>query len=85
MARQLVEDKPGQNINVILGGGAQQLRYTLNETTKGSCKRNDTKDLVWEWMQIQKRLGRSYKFVTNKVELMSADNDTYLLGRQNIF
>lgn len=67
---------------MILGGGAQVLRSSINDTTSGACMRDDNKDLVWEWMQTQRELGRKYKFVKDKEQLMSVDNDTYILGKK---
>lgn len=60
------------------------LRASLNDTKSGACVRGDGKDLVWDWMQTQKEMGRSYKFVQDKEQLMSADNDTYILGNKFI-
>jgi len=64
----------------VLGGGAQVLRASLNDSKSGACRRTDKKDLVWDWMNTQKKLGRKYKFVQDKEQLLSADNDMYILG-----
>lgn len=68
-------------VKVILGGGAQVLTGSINDTKSGACSRLDGKDLAWDWMQFQKRSGRKYKYVKDKEQLLSADNDTYLLGK----
>ncbi|CAL8078183.1 unnamed protein product [Orchesella dallaii] len=80
LGRQLIEDEPGKNINIILGGGEQVLRASINDTKSGVCSRKDGKDLVWDWMKTQRELKRKYKFVKDKEQLLSADNDSYILG-----
>ncbi|KAL0121592.1 hypothetical protein PUN28_006844 [Cardiocondyla obscurior] len=76
IARQLVEDEPGKNFKVILGGGAQQMG--LNKDKDDSCERSDGKNLVNEW-QANHPKGR---VVTNAQDLMSIDinNTSHILG-----
>ncbi|ODM99141.1 Alkaline phosphatase, tissue-nonspecific isozyme [Orchesella cincta] len=80
LGRQLIEDEPGKNINIILGGGEQVLRASINDSKSGACSRTDRRDLVWDWMKTQRELKRKYKFVKDKEQLLSADNDSYILG-----
>lgn len=68
-------------IQVILGGGAQVLRSSIRDFGSGACLRNDSRDLIWDWMEMQKRQGRKYEFVDNKRQLMSVGKDKdYILG-----
>ncbi|XP_044016281.1 alkaline phosphatase 4-like [Aphidius gifuensis] len=79
IARQLIEDAPGNHFKVMLGGGAQNLGHTLNDKIDGeSCIREDGKDLT----QIWKKFNPDGKFVTNTAELMSIDiqNTQKVLG-----
>ncbi|XP_036146810.1 alkaline phosphatase 4 isoform X2 [Monomorium pharaonis] len=78
IARQLVEDEPGNQFKVILGGGAQQMGMKMNESDSSSCVRSDGKNLVKEW-QAKHPKGRA---VSNMQELMSVDiSDTsHILG-----
>lgn len=75
IARQLVEDAPGNNFKVILGGG---LDYFKSRNSSARGKRADGRDLVEEW---QSRKGNG-KFVRTAQELRSVNvNSTdYLLG-----
>lgn len=95
IARQLVENKPGQYINVILGGGRIPLGQPKendfipmdgNENFKGEfakyCKRNDTLDLVDKWLHLETPSLSKRKYVTTSSELRAIDpNETsHLLG-----
>ncbi|CAN7984808.1 unnamed protein product, partial [Ixodes hexagonus] len=74
IARQLIEDAPGKNLNVILGGGLAQFK---DKQTAGG-KRGDGMNLIEDW----KRSKENRKFVTNRDELLAVDTNTtdYLLG-----
>ncbi|XP_050689642.1 alkaline phosphatase-like isoform X3 [Eriocheir sinensis] len=52
-ARQLIEDEPGRNIKVVLGGGRRQLgaeeEEEEGERKNNGCKRGDGRNLVEEW------------------------------------
>lgn len=77
IARQLVEDAPGNNFKVILGGGQQLLGHTLEHTS--SCTRQDGLNLTDAW--IQNHYNSNYVFATNNEELSKVNEDTeYLLG-----
>ncbi|KAH8038831.1 hypothetical protein HPB51_003334 [Rhipicephalus microplus] len=74
IARQLVEDEPGRNMNVILGGG---LAY-FKDKQRGGGKRSDGLDLVDLWKKDKK----NRKFVGSREELLAIDTNKtdYLLG-----
>lgn len=74
IARQLVEDEPGRNMNVILGGG---LAY-FKDKQRGGGKRSDGLDLVDLWKKDKK----NRKFVGSREELQAIDTNKtdYLLG-----
>ncbi|OXA45827.1 Alkaline phosphatase [Folsomia candida] len=81
LARQLVEDEPGRNINVILGGGEQVLRAKMNESK--ACVRGDGQDLVWNWMQYQRAQKRKYRYVRTREQLLDEGvhpSTDFLLG-----
>ncbi|XP_057342098.1 alkaline phosphatase 4-like [Microplitis mediator] len=79
IARQLIEDAPGNKFKVILGGGGQNMGTPMPGTIdKDSCTRKDGKDLT----QIWKKFNPGGKVVKNNSDLMSIDikNTTKLLG-----
>uniref|UniRef100_A0A8D8VFS4 Alkaline phosphatase n=1 Tax=Cacopsylla melanoneura TaxID=428564 RepID=A0A8D8VFS4_9HEMI len=87
IARQMVEDEPGKNIRVIMGGGRQCMVTNSSFSPRDpedvwSCKRKDGKDLVQEWALDKTRRGYSYKYVTHTEELsmVNVDNTDFLLG-----
>ncbi|XP_064460944.1 alkaline phosphatase, tissue-nonspecific isozyme-like isoform X2 [Ornithodoros turicata] len=75
IARQLVEDAPGNKFKVILGGGLQYLKSTSSSPTG---IRQDGRDLVKEWLSRNSKA----KFVRTAQELAGVDvNSTdYLMG-----
>ncbi|XP_069687805.1 alkaline phosphatase 4-like [Periplaneta americana] len=77
IALQLVEDDPGRNFKVILGGGASQFGVP---DTKGriQCNRTDGRNLAEEW----KREKNNSIFVLTKQQLLNIDlvKTEYLLG-----
>lgn len=77
ISRQLIEDSPGRNFKVILGGGYQMLGHTGD--VGGDCKRTDGLNLTATWMKNHAH--NKYVFATNNEELGQVDNSTeYLLG-----
>ncbi|XP_025986676.1 alkaline phosphatase 4 isoform X2 [Solenopsis invicta] len=78
IAKQLVEDKPGNQFKVILGGGAQQMGLKMNSSDSNSCLRSDGRNLVKEWQEKHPK----GKAVTNMQDLMSIDisNTSHILG-----
>ncbi|XP_015126542.1 alkaline phosphatase 4 isoform X1 [Diachasma alloeum] len=70
IARQLVEDTPGNKFKVIMGGGGQNMGHPVNDPLDSeTCVRDDGKDLTAIW----KDFNPQGKFVTNASDLMSVD------------
>lgn len=69
IARQLVEDAPGNGLKVIMGGGAQHMGMTGRKFDKGTCVRNDGRNLAETWLENNP----DGKLVTELDELMSVD------------
>ncbi|XP_076061460.1 alkaline phosphatase-like [Oratosquilla oratoria] len=89
IARQLVEDEPGRNFNVIMGGGLQTFDFNATslpddpvEFINGGCLREDGRQLWKDWMEDKSSRGKSSAFVTTKSQLekVDASNTEYLLG-----
>ncbi|KAM3958782.1 alkaline phosphatase [Aphomia sociella] len=86
-ARQLVEDWPGRDLNVILGGG--RLSLVSNVSVEANitsnpwvCERQDGLNLIEEYKKNKENRGLKYAYVSNLRELQSfnvSDTD-YLLG-----
>lgn len=83
IARQLIENKPGANLTVILGGGWRSF-YPRDSLTQEKGRRLDGRNLVKEWLTNQKASrGGGYRFVNNSSSLKEAVADksiTSLLG-----
>lgn len=76
IARQLVEDAPGRDLNVIMGGGRQCLVAEVDDTVddpvdKWSCERADGRDLMEEWRQEKRDRGARFEVVEDRGELLA--------------
>ena len=77
IARQLIENHPGKNLTVIMGGGARYF-YPKNytEPTSGvKGHRGDGLNLVDKWLDQQKESATAqdhYKFVNSREQLLNA-------------
>ncbi|KAF5295155.1 hypothetical protein FQR65_LT10543 [Abscondita terminalis] len=86
IARQLVEDFPGRNINVIMGGGRQCLVSNVTGTFDDpidtwSCFSKDGRNLIDDWKKMKMASGVSHSVVTNNRDLNSLNlNTEYVLG-----
>lgn len=82
IARQLVEDLPGKNINVVLAGGRDTLGASLPEDGESSFKRKDGRNLADEWISDKTKAGKSAVYITNTQELRDVDpsKEDYILG-----
>ncbi|KAK6639829.1 hypothetical protein RUM43_008104 [Polyplax serrata] len=87
IARQMVEDLPGRDLKVIMGGGRQCLTWNITNKTSDpidtwACRRNDGRDLIklWETDKIDRKV--NYKIVSTTQDLLKLDyNKTeFLLG-----
>ncbi|XP_034192120.2 alkaline phosphatase [Osmia lignaria lignaria] len=87
IARQLVEDLPGKNIKVIMGGGRQMLKSNATATEfdpidTWAGKREDGLDLIEAWKRDKINRKLSFDVVQNNEELSKVDTEKvdYLLG-----
>nr|XP_045602751.1 alkaline phosphatase-like isoform X1 [Procambarus clarkii] len=83
IAKQLVEDAPGRDVKVMLGGGRFPLGATSGVATdKWSCLRRDNRNLTNEWLLQKKAYGNNAQYVQNKQQLMDLDTEEtdYLIG-----
>lgn len=78
IARQLIEDEPGNQFKVIMGGGAQYLGMNVKPIDSEACLRSDNRNLIKEW-EANHTKG---KVVNNTQDLMSIDinNTSHILG-----
>lgn len=87
IARQLVEDDPGRNINVIMGGGRQCLVSNVTASKEDpidtwSCYSKDGRDLIHDWKILKEQEKKRFTYVKNTEELnnVKAEDVDYLLG-----
>ncbi|CAK1583040.1 unnamed protein product [Parnassius mnemosyne] len=86
IARQLVEDWPGRDLHVVLGGGRQVLVSNSTGTpddpiSSWSCYRQDGRDLIDVYKKDKETRGLRYKVVSNTRELENVDDNVeYLFG-----
>ncbi|KAF2352207.1 Alkaline phosphatase [Trinorchestia longiramus] len=76
IARQLVEDLPGQGLKVIFGGGRVPMGAQLPGSTSSGCRRADGRNLAHDWQNTWKALGSTFAYVTNTRELKEVDTLT---------
>ncbi|CAG4961495.1 unnamed protein product [Colias eurytheme] len=86
VGRQLVEDWPGRDLHVILGGGRQGLVANatdrpLDPISSWGCSRSDGRDLINQYKRDKEERGLKYSVVSNAAELKNIDESSdYLLG-----
>ncbi|XP_074030665.1 alkaline phosphatase 12 [Leptinotarsa decemlineata] len=78
IARQLVEDLPGKNIQVIMGGGRQCLQSSVVGSSADpidtwSCYSKDGRDLIETWRKDKEKNGFTYQIINNNEELQKID------------
>lgn len=88
IARQLIEDLPGRDLNVIMGGGRQCLESGVVDTVddpvdQWSCVAADGRHLIEDWRRDKESRGRPFAVVQNNRELaeMNTDEVDHVLGR----
>lgn len=88
IARQLIEDDPGRNINVIMGGGRQCLVSNVSDTPADpidhwSCVSVDGRNLIRDWTLDKEKRKLHHATVKNNEELeqLDAENVDYVLGK----
>ncbi|XP_017771730.1 PREDICTED: alkaline phosphatase-like isoform X2 [Nicrophorus vespilloides] len=86
IARQLVEDLPGRDINVIMGGGRQNLQSNVvgsdaDPIDPWSCYSKDGRDLIADWTADKNVRNFKHRVVQNNEELAGVDHsEEFLLG-----
>ncbi|CAL1289807.1 unnamed protein product [Larinioides sclopetarius] len=85
IARQMVEDYPGKNLQVILGGGREVLMPNTTfdpEYPEKRGKRVDDRQLIETWKKHKEEGKHRYRYVWNKKEFDKVDprKTDYLLG-----
>ncbi|KAF5290837.1 hypothetical protein FQA39_LY14599 [Lamprigera yunnana] len=86
IARQLIEDLPGRNINVIMGGGRQCFISNVSGTKDDpidtwACYSKDGRNLIETWKKDKVDKKVLHAVVTNNGELNDLDlNTEYVLG-----
>ncbi|EDW00073.1 alkaline phosphatase [Drosophila grimshawi] len=87
IARQLVEQNTGRQINVIMGGGRQMLVSNVSATENDPLDMwaghsADGRNLITKWAQIKAEQGVPHAVVQNNAELrnLDAENIDYMMG-----
>ncbi|KAK0086100.1 hypothetical protein PV325_003773 [Microctonus aethiopoides] len=87
IARQLIENKPGKNIKVIMGGGRQMLVSNVTASKfdpidNWACYSTDGRNLIEDWASDKKHRMKSHKIIQNNEELANVNPDDveFLLG-----
>ncbi|CAH1725913.1 unnamed protein product [Aphis gossypii] len=80
IARQLIERETGRNLNVVMGGGRAKFLPKTDENPQG--QRQDGRDLINEWLKINRSSQASSAYVTDRSQLKSLNTSKtdYLLG-----
>ncbi|XP_076237776.1 alkaline phosphatase 4 isoform X2 [Calliopsis andreniformis] len=78
IARQLIEDAPGNKFQVMMGGGSQNMGLSMDPIDPDTCVRGDGKNLTEVWLKNNPQ----GKMVTNAEQLLSVDiaNTSKILG-----
>ncbi|CAG5092236.1 Similar to ALPL: Alkaline phosphatase [Cotesia congregata] len=87
IARQLIEDSPGKNIKVIMGGGRQMLKSNSSGTKidpidTWACYSQDGRHLMEDWASDKSARKFRHQIVQNNEQLRAVDPDDvdFLLG-----
>lgn len=88
ISRQLIEDAPGRNINVIMGGGRQCLLSNVTSMKQDpvddwACYSTDGRNLINKWIVDKQERNVSHAVVQNNAELVRLDtqNSDFVLGK----
>jgi len=74
ISRQLVEDEPGRNIKIVLGGGRATFTAAKDDgSTKWPCKRGDNLDLIGAWKVDKKQRGKTHLYIENRTQLLDPE------------
>lgn len=83
IAVQLLENREGRNLKVVLGGGRASFRDANVRDEEGRPGyRSDGRDLINEWLNIKRDAGQTSKYVWSSKGLHTIDIEKtdYLLG-----
>ncbi|XP_025199754.1 alkaline phosphatase-like isoform X2 [Melanaphis sacchari] len=87
IARQLIEDQPGRNFKVIMGGGKKSFEANSPPNPKETvekplCVRSDRRDLIREWIHDKQSNNLSHQFLASVHDIKSLDTEQteYILG-----
>ncbi|XP_076394292.1 alkaline phosphatase-like [Megachile rotundata] len=85
IARQLLEDDPGRNINVVLGGGRRHFVPKVTpdpEEPDKDGRRLDGRNLIEEWLRNHRLRNVTAEYVANKEQFENVDprKVNHLLG-----
>ncbi|XP_050431784.1 alkaline phosphatase-like [Adelges cooleyi] len=82
IARQLIENETGRNLNVIMGGGTKKfIPENQHDEYSNQGQRKDRRNLMNEWLDLKRDPNSKAKVVQNRSQLLSVDDQTdYLLG-----
>uniref|UniRef100_A0A2M4A9D2 Alkaline phosphatase n=1 Tax=Anopheles triannulatus TaxID=58253 RepID=A0A2M4A9D2_9DIPT len=90
IARQMIEDEPGRNMNVMLGGGRNcfgapvpdhlKSEYRFQGAMEKTCLRTDGRNLVDDWRVLKNGTKAQYVWKTEDLRQVELDEVDYLLG-----
>lgn len=87
IARQLIEDRPGRNFKVIMGGGKKSFEANSppnpkEHVDKSLCVRTDRRDLIREWIDDKLSNNLSHQLLTNvsDIQMLDTEQTEYILG-----
>ncbi|XP_014295150.1 alkaline phosphatase [Microplitis demolitor] len=87
IARQLIENEPGRNIKVIMGGGRQMLKSNVTGTKidpidTWACYSSDGRNLIEDWAGDKALKKARHQIVQNNKQLRAVDPDDvdFLMG-----
>uniref|UniRef100_A0A182MYF5 Alkaline phosphatase n=1 Tax=Anopheles dirus TaxID=7168 RepID=A0A182MYF5_9DIPT len=93
IARQMMEDAPGKDLNVVLGGGRNQFgasmpdhlkpEYKFQGAMEKTCIRTDGRNLVQEWKRRWNGTNAAYAWKTSDLRDVDLDKVEHLLGLFN--
>uniref|UniRef100_A0A182ITT7 Alkaline phosphatase n=1 Tax=Anopheles atroparvus TaxID=41427 RepID=A0A182ITT7_ANOAO len=90
IARQMIEDAPGKDMNVMLGGGRncygasipthRTSQYPFQGAMEKTCLRTDGRNLVEEWLQRWNGTDAAYAWKTSDLRSVDLGRVEHLLG-----
>lgn len=79
IARQLIENDPGVNFNVIMGGGRSKFLSTTMTDAQGNVgQRADGRNLIDDWLETKENA--QFIYDKNGLNALNIDTTDYVLG-----